>query len=143
MTTEAPLVLYAHPDRWTVGAEFPPEERDRMRKALVGFAGEWLAAGRGKVSVAAPRRAAVEDTPEQREALQRWKSRKPTVTPSVLGAALDAVLTSALWDSPEFEKGDTRLRFHRAWRIVLEPGSRAADEVNALAKKWRLVVRNK
>jgi len=115
-----------------------------MRRALVGFAGEWLAAGRGRVRVARPRRAAVEDTAEQRAALARWRAHAArAVTPATLGAALDAVVAGALWESPAFAKGSSRLRFHRAWRIVLEPGARTRDEVEAAARRWALVVRSR
>ena len=114
-----------------------------MRRALLGFASEWLAA-RGKVTINSPRKT-VEDTDEQREALERWRARgkKPKPTPDVLAAALDAVLTGALWESPTFKRADSTLRFHRAWRIQLEtttPGARKTT-LDALCSRWQLIRR--
>ncbi len=116
-----------------------------MRRALLGFAGEWLAA-KGRVTIASPRKT-VEDTEEQREALERWRARgkRPKPTPEVLAAALDAVLTGALWESPIFKRADSTLKFHRAWRIQLEttpPGARKTT-LDALCARWALIPRAK
>lgn len=135
------IVLHAHVDRWTIGADYPPEERERMRRALLGFATEWLAA-KGRVSIVSPRKT-VEDTEEQREALERWRARGKKVTPEILSAALDVVLKGALWESPTFKRADSTLKFHRAWRIQLElttPGARKAM-LDELSKRWQLIIR--
>lgn len=137
------IVLHAHVDRWTIGADYPPEERARMRRALLGFAAEWLAA-KGRVSIASPRKT-VEDTDEQREALERWRARGKKATPEVLEAALDVVLTGALWESPTFKRADSTLKFHRAWRIQLErtPPTARQAALDALCKRWGLIPRAK
>lgn len=135
------VVLYAHPDRWTINAEFPPEERARMRESLLGFAHEWLKA-KGRTRVAAPEGHTVEDTPEQKDAAARWSARGTKVTPELLAAALDCTLTGALWESPAFTRPESTLRFHRAWRITLDviPGPRTA-ELEFLARRWHLIPR--
>jgi len=153
-------VLYAHPDKWTIGAEFPPEERARMRAALAGFAAEWLAwKGTAKVAWGG---AVVEDAEEQRQAAAAWRERAAEIgrrarrvhagrgrgrgldARPLVEAALDAVVTRALWESPRFEAGGSTLAFHPGWRIVLGLAG-AADEaaLPPLAKRWFLLVRAK
>ena len=150
-------VLYAHPDRWTVGAEFPPEEVTRMRAALSGFAVEWLAwKSPAKVE---HHGAAVDDREEQRIALEAWRESARAFGPRarrtrggrgrgydarpLVEAALDAVVTGALWESPLFRTAEGTLSFHRAWRIVVEVGVEDERALSPLATRWRLLVRNR
>lgn len=138
------LVLYAHPDKWTVNAEFPPEEQARMRTALLGFAWDWLGLRRSRVRVLSPKRLEVRDTEEQRSALARWNARSSQVTQDVLATALECVLCGALWESPSFKRPESSLKFHRAWRILLDidDGARQAD-LETLTKRWKLIPRSR
>ena len=150
-------VLYAHPDRWTIGAEFPPEERERMRKALAGFAAEWLAwQSPAKIEHSG---AAVEESDEQRRALGAWRDRAKAVgararrfsakagrgidAHAFADAALEAVVCGALWESPVFRAERGALSFHRAWRIVLDIAPNDERALAPLAARWKLLVRNK
>ncbi len=136
------FVLYAHPDKWTINAEFPPEEQARMRTALLGFAWDWLGLRRSRVRVLSPKRLEVTDTPEQRASIARWNARSSQVTQDVLACALEAVLCGALWESPAFKRPESSLKFHRAWRILLDvdDGARSGD-LETLAARWKLIPR--
>jgi hypothetical protein len=131
-------VLYAHPDRWTVGLDqhLPPEERARLSNALVSVAARLLGDGPAVEESGEY----VEDTAEQRDALARWQSRPPD-TRSALTAALDAVVCGALWESPVFADGELRVTFHRGFRLVVE-GATGVD-LGALASEHGLIVRDR
>lgn len=148
MPAESPaksgFVLYAHPDKWTVNAEFPPEEQVRMRTALLGFAWDWLGLRRSRVRVLSPKRLEVADTAEQRACLSRWNARPSQVTQEVLSIALEGVLCGALWESPSFKRPESSLKFDRAWRILLDidDGARQGD-LETLAERWKLISRTR
>ena len=128
-------VLYAHPDRWTVNAEFPPEERARFRESLLGFAAEWLGDG---FTVEDPE-GFVEDTEEHRAAATAWRNRNARDPRAVIAAAFDALIAGALWDSPVLTRGDgATLRFHRGWRVIVD-----GEVLPERAAEWRLLVRDR
>lgn len=131
-------VLYAHPDRWTVGIgeHLPPEERERLRAAVVAASAELLGP---EWSVEEPDEV-VEDTAEHREALRAWRHRDARDLDATLGAAFDAVVRGAFWTSPVFTGTGLALRFHPAWRVVVEGElARVAD----VAGRHGLVVRDR
>lgn len=154
-------VLYAHPDRWTINAEFPPEERVRMREGLAGFAAEWLAWKRTVKLSWHAKDAALSETDAQEDALREWRARatsfgrrarrisagnargrgRGTDIRPLLLAAVDAVVTGALWESPLFTTTDSRVSFHRAWRLVLEFPPADEPAVAPLARRWHLLPR--
>ena len=125
-----------------------------MRTALAGFAAEWLAwQSPAKVEQGGT---TVEDSDEQRRALAAWRERtrelggrarrfgERGVDPRAIAeAALDAVVTGALWESPIFRADGGTLSFHRAWRIVLDIAAKDERALAPLAARWRLLVRNK
>ena len=130
-------VLHAHPDRWTVGLDrhLPPEERDRLRSALVAFALDVL----GPTASIEEAEGAVEDDDSQRAALARWRARDDRDLAGALAAALDAVLCGALWDSPVFPPRALSLRFHPGWRVIVE----GAADVQAPATRHGLLLRDR
>lgn len=152
-------VLYAHPDRWTINAEFPPEERARMRAGLAGFAAEWLAWKRTVKLSWHAKDAALSETEAQEDALREWRARatsfgrrarrvssgsppgRGTDIRPLLLAAVDAVVIGALWESPLFTTTDSRVSFHRAWRLVLEFPPADEPAVAPLARRWHLLPR--
>jgi hypothetical protein len=154
-------VLHAHPDRWTIGADYPPEERARMRAALVGFATEWLGAGAAASAVAQgvvveDTGDAVEDTDEQhrtlaawRDALAAWRASRDAranndALPALVAAALDAVLAGAVWESPRLTAGGDTVSFHRAWRVIVDLGDRPREvELGRSAERFNLIVRDR
>ena len=117
----------------------PPEERVRLRAALVGFAAELLAGSDVSVEEAEGQ---VEDTAEQRDALLRWRGREAGDLAGALEAAFDAVLCGALWESPVFRPagGAVELRFHRGWRVIVDG---ASDRVSSLADRHGLLIRDR
>ncbi len=155
------IVLHAHPDRWTVNAPFPPEERGRLAERLLGFSTEWLGNDARPVEVEAVDEA-VEDDDAQRSALSAWRDahaawRRAAAARrgdgggpengrgdrlrGTLEAALHAVVTGALWESPVFRQGDRTLRFHRAWRVLLEIPAGAPADPDPLSARWLLTRR--
>ncbi len=151
-------VLYAHPDRWTIHAEFPPEECARMRTALTGFAVEWL--GWKSPAKLTHGGTTVEETDDQRATLAAFRDRAREfggrarrirarrgatgLDPRpVVESALDAVVTGALWESPTFLAKDGALAFHRAWRLLLEITPADEPALTPLALRWHLIVRSK
>lgn len=131
-------VLHAHPDRWTVGLDqhLPPEERDRLRSALVALAADVLATGDVEIEDCDGH---VEDTDEQRAALRRWRERDSLDLRERLAAAFDALLAGALWDSPVFRAGGVELRFHRGWRVIVD----GVAGLESLAARHGLLVRDR
>lgn len=135
-------VLHAHPDRWTVGLgeHLPPEERARLRAAVVAAAAELLAGHRHEVE---DPHELVEDTEEQREAIRRWRARDPQDVAAALAAAFDGVVTGAFWAAPAFLRGDLVLRFHPGWRLVVESDAVPFPDLSALAERHGLLVRDR
>lgn len=112
-------VLHAHPDRWTVGLgeHLPPEERVRLRAALVGAALGLLA---GRVPAIEEPHELVEDTAEQRDAIRAWRAQNAADIPGVLAAAFDGVVSGAFWVAPAIAVDGMALHFHAGWRLVVE-----------------------
>jgi len=129
-----------------------------MRAAMAGFAAEWLVwKGTARVTWNG---ASVEENEEQRRALAAWRERveefggrarklrlgrgRGMDARAIAEAAVDAVVTGTLWESPVFHCGESTLAFHRAWRVVLALAERAdEDALPALAARWQLLVRTK
>ena len=111
--------MHAHPDRWTVGLgeHLPPEERTRLRGALVAAAVELLA---GRVPAIDEPHELVEDTGEQRDAIRRWRTHDAADVASALGAAFDGVVSGAFWVAPAINAENIELRFHAGWRLIVE-----------------------
>lgn len=134
-------VLHAHPDRWTVGLgeHLPPEERARLRDAVVAAAAELLEGHPHQVDEP---HEIVEDTEEQREAIRRWRGRDPRDVAGTLGAAFDGVVSGAFWNAPAFLRGDLVLSFHPGWRLVVE-GESVLPDLATLAARHGLLVRDR
>jgi hypothetical protein len=135
-------VLHAHPDRWTVGLgeHLPPEERTRLRGAVLAAAAELLDGQPHEIDEPDE---IVEDTEEQREAIRRWRGRDPRDLPGTLAAAFDGVVSGAFWVAPAFLRGDLALSFHPGWRLVIEGRTAALPDLATLAARHGLLVRDR
>lgn len=134
-------MLHAHPDRWTVGLgeHLPPEERKRLRAALVAAAAELLA---GSVPSVEEPDELVEDTNDQRAAIRRWRAHDPADLVGLLGAAFDGVVSGAFWVPPALTIDSLSLRFHAGWRLVVESEQSVAGLAD-LAARHGLLVRDR
>ena len=134
-------VLHAHPDRWTVGLgeHLPPEERTRLRAALVAAAVELLG---GSVPAVDEPDELVEDTGEQRDAIRHWRAHDPGDVADTLRAAFDGVVSGAFWEAPALRTADVELRFHAGWRLVVE-SERPVTGLAEVAARHGLLVRDR
>lgn len=122
-----------------LGEHLPPEERTRLRSALVAAAAELLA---GVVPSVDEPDELVEDTDDQRDAIRRWRAQDASDVAGALGAAFDGVVSGAFWVAPAFRIAGVEVQFHAGWRLVVQsdvPLPALAD----LAARHGLLVRER